>query len=224
MFNSSAGSIPARFADADEPPRTRDIVAQALLASLVLHAVVMAAAIIWRASIALPPIQQEIPVELLTPGQFEAMTAPVPPPETDVDRAAAPQPSIGPPMIAASRMLSAGALADPLSREAREMLPTFNGTERMVQLCNLEAMEQVQAARPDVRPERIVAYAMADLAIHGSTVVANGAAFRSAGRWYNLRFTCGLSASGTEVRSFAFLVGVPVPEAEWEAHNLLVND
>ena len=160
-----------------------DAVARTVLASLALHAALMAGAIAWRSTSSAPPVEAEIPFEYLTPGEFEAITAPAPRPAENAGAAVAgPVRAVPPVMIQATRLLSASALADPRSREARAMLPTFNGTERMVQLCNLEAMEQVHAARPDLRPERIVAYALADLSIRGATIAADGAAFRSGGR------------------------------------------
>ena len=46
-------------------------------------------------------------------------------------------------MIHASRLYAAAALSEPGSRQAREALPTLREDERILQLCNLEAMEQV---------------------------------------------------------------------------------
>jgi hypothetical protein len=61
---------------------------------------------------------------------------------------------------------------------------------------------------------------MADLAIAGDRIRADGAAFLSAGEWYTLRFDCGLSADHATVVSFAFKVGETIPHDQWERHNL----
>ena len=61
---------------------------------------------------------------------------------------------------------------------------------------------------------------MADLAIAGDTIRADGAAFLSAGGWYLIHFECGLSSDHRSVVSFAFNVGDTVPRDAWEAHNL----
>ena len=117
-------------------------------------------------------------------------------------------------------MLSGRALAGPRGREAREMPPGPNDTERMVQLCDLEAMEQVHEWRPDLRPDRVVPYAISVLAVDGGVVRADGAAFRSGRNWYNLRFKCQLAPGHGAVVGFEFLVGEPVPADQWEARNL----
>ncbi|MCB1489526.1 MAG: DUF930 domain-containing protein [Bauldia sp.] len=117
-------------------------------------------------------------------------------------------------------MLSGAALADPRSREARETLPQLESDERMIQICGLEAMEQVHSWRPDFRPDALVAYALSDPTIAGDRIHANGAAFRSEGSWYEISFDCAVSPDHMQVQSFSFRVGDPVPQEEWEAHNL----
>ena len=47
-------------------------------------------------------------------------------------------------MIRPAEMLSAKTLADPRSKQARADLAKFAASERMVQLCNIEAMDQIQ--------------------------------------------------------------------------------
>jgi hypothetical protein len=210
-----------------------DIVTWTVAGSLLAHALILGLAANWRSS-PIPDPEINIPVDLLSPEQYEAETR-----GRDVSSSLAPTPfapSTGEPvnrtaradqpddMIHPARMLSAAALAEPKSRQAREMLPTFEPTERSVQLCNIEAMEQVRAWQPAFRPERIVAYATAEPAIAGDAIHADGAAFFSGGKWYLMRFDCGLSADHESVVSFAFSVGPTIPREAWEAHNLPVGD
>jgi hypothetical protein len=193
-----------------------DSVPRAAAASLVFHALALAVAMIWRGA-AIPSPEVNIPVELLSPEQYEAAT------RGGSEAAANASPgnaSTEPGMIRPTAMLSAAALADPKSRQARAMLPHFDPTERTVQLCDLEAMEQVHAWKPALNPERIVAYATADLAIAGDTIRADGAAFLSGGEWYTMHFDCGLSADHAGVVSFAFKVGDTIPHDRWDADNL----
>ncbi|GLQ78154.1 hypothetical protein GCM10007881_16700 [Mesorhizobium huakuii] len=74
-------------------------------------------------------------------------------------------------------MLSAKTLADPRIRQARADLATFASDERMVQLCNLEAMDQIRRWRADFQPERVVPYATAEEKISGTTIAADGCGF-----------------------------------------------
>jgi cell division septation protein DedD len=199
--------------------------ATGIAASLALHAALLVLAFSLALGQRPPAGERPVSVEILTPQQFEAMTAPppvavpapVPPPAPSPMPA---EPSAEQAMIRPKAMLSAGTLADPRSREARALLSTLDDTERMIQLCGLEAMEQVHAWRDTLRPTAVVAYAMAEAAVSGDRVDAGGAAFRSGGAWYGLSFECRLRPDHAAVSAFAFKVGALVPKEKWEAFNL----
>ncbi|WP_258051839.1 DUF930 domain-containing protein [Mesorhizobium sp. INR15] len=173
--------------------------------------------------------EERVSVDILTPQQFEAATRPPPvlaappTPQPEIQAAPTPPPSApepqlpkAPAMIRPTQMLSAKTLADPRSRQARADLKTFAADERMVQLCNLEAMDQIRRWRADYQPERVVPYATAEEKIAGTTIAANGAAFRSRKNWYGLRFKCQLAQDGESVIGFEFLVGDPVARDKWD--------
>ncbi|BAB47934.1 mlr0330 [Mesorhizobium japonicum MAFF 303099] len=171
--------------------------------------------------------EERVSVDILTPQQFEASTrppapAPLPAPEaqasapTPTPSAPRPTPPTAPTMIRPTEMLSAKTLADPRSRQARADLATFASDERMVQLCNLEAMDQIRRWRADFRPERVVPYATAEEKVRGTTIAADGAAFRSRKNWYSLKFKCRLARDGESVIGFEFLVGDPVARDKWD--------
>jgi hypothetical protein len=189
-----------------------------------LHTVFLALAVSVALSPRAPPSERSVAVEILTPEQFEAMTAPRDPVVAPAAPAPVPKAPAPPPteetMIRPTAMLSAGTLANPRSREARALLATLDDTERMIQLCDLEAMEQVHAWRAALKPTLVVAYATAEVEVSGDVVDAGGAAFRSGDAWYNLRFRCRLGSDHSTVAAFEFLVGAPVPPEEWEARNL----
>ncbi|ACI55967.1 protein of unknown function DUF930 [Rhizobium leguminosarum bv. trifolii WSM2304] len=124
----------------------------------------------------------------------------------------------------ASRLFSDKVLADPRSRGARQALRGLAGSERKLQLCDLEALEQARRARPDMRPDALAPYAMAPEKVGGNSVEVRGGAFRSKGKWYNIQFKCGLDAGSGKVMSFAFLVGDAIPQGEWQAHDLVADD
>jgi hypothetical protein len=131
------------------------------------------------------------------------------------------QPRLSPSgMIKATRMLSEQWLADPRSQEARKTLPLLAADERLEQLCAIEAMAQINAWKSTLRPDRLVAYAMAETKLSRNALLADGAAFHSDQGWYNVKFKCDLSADHTKVVSFEFVVGDVVPRSEWARHNL----
>ncbi len=181
---------------------------------------------------------EKILVQILTPQQFEAATEPAvlqtdaetpqpvhatPSPDRFTGRPVSlpipPKPK-GTGMIKVTKILSGTVLEDPRSRQARLALRQLSDIDRREQLCNLEAMEQVQAWNGDYEPERLVAYAMADTLVTGNVVQADGAAFRSKRKWYNLKYRCEVTADLVTVTAFEFSVGDPIPRKDWDAHYL----
>ena len=126
-------------------------------------------------------------------------------------------------LIAATKLYSDKLLADRHNRSAREAMKTLAPDERIIQLCDIEAMEQVRRAKTALRPDYVIAYAMADLKVSAHQVDAEGAAFFSHRNWYGLKFRCDVSADDSRIVSFAFLVGQPIPKSEWASHNLTAD-
>lgn len=203
-------------------------------ASLLFHALLTVALLLSPAAPKLMQIPDAgVAVDILTPQQFHAAVDPKPQPiaspRSEVSAPVMPE-STAPPqdvarksapgMIVARTMLSEKKLADPRSSQARRELATFADSERIVQLCNLEAMDQVEAWRSDFHPDRLVAYARSDVKMSGEKIVADGAAFRSRGGWYDIRFKCEVTPDHTKVAAFEFQVGAPVPRKDWEELNL----
>ncbi|MBP2488489.1 DUF930 domain-containing protein [Rhizobium leguminosarum] len=126
--------------------------------------------------------------------------------------------------VEARQLFSDKVLADPRSRRAREALHGLAGSERNLQLCDLEAMEQVRRAQPAMAPDALAPYAMAAEKVSGNSVEVKGGAFRSKRKWYNIQFKCELDAGSGKIASFAFLVGDAIPQGEWQEHNLVAED
>jgi hypothetical protein len=199
----------------------------ALLVSAAAHILLALALKLFPACSIEPPPVESIIVEFVSPAETEVARVgretgeapPIPPSPPALpppaDLLAAPEP-----MLHATRILSEASLADPQNRLARQALRTLAGDERMEQLCGIEAMDQVHAWRDAFEPDRLVAYAMAPTFVSGNAIKADGAAFRSNRRWYNLRFRCELTPDRRKVAAFEFLVGDPIPADVWEAHNL----
>jgi hypothetical protein len=85
----------------------------------------------------------------------------------------------------------------------------------MVQLCDLEAMEQIHAWKGELNPELLVPYATANEQMSGTTIVADGAAFLSGHRWYGARYDCTLSRDGQHVVALRFQVEDEIPQDRW---------
>jgi hypothetical protein len=127
-------------------------------------------------------------------------------------------------MVKPGRMLSGQELASPRNRSARLEMSRMAPEERAIQLCNVEAMAQIAAWKTALRPDSLVAYAMADIVVSGETLVADGAAFRSRRNWYAVHFRCTLRPDHAEVDGFEFRVGDPIPRRLWADHALGDDD
>lgn len=203
--------------------------------SVALHLAILAAAImLLRAPVHERAEERRVNVEIVDARLFEP--PPVPeetPADPDTARFAPEQepealpetlPETRPDgLIVAHTLRSGTVLDDPRSADAKAALPLMKSDERMLQLCSIEALEQVASLGDDYTPDLIVSYAMDDVRLKGDTARAPGAAVRSRGQWYNLRFECQVTPDLEHVAAFAFKLGDEIPEAEWESHNLVVG-
>jgi hypothetical protein len=106
----------------------------------------------------------------------------------------------------------------------RQTLTQFADSERIVQLCNIEGLEQIKRSEPDYAPDALVAYAMSDPLSSGLTLTAAGGAFRSRRKWYGVSLRCTVAPDYQGVTAFEFTVGDAIPQDQWEAHNLNAED
>ena len=139
---------------------------------------------------------------------------------------ALPKPMVSgpPPLTQATELFSAKTLASPRSRKARQLLGTLSGGERNLQLCNLEALEQVSRSRPGSAPDLVAPYAMKPEKVKGNSIEVDGGAFRSKRNWFNIRFHCEVDPQGKTVTAFAFAIGDAIPKDLWQEHNLVAED
>ncbi|MBE1506038.1 hypothetical protein H4W29_003219 [Rhizobium viscosum] len=137
-----------------------------------------------------------------------------------------PKPVIpGPPQLTqANELFSAKTLASPRSRQALKMLATLSGGERNLQLCNLEALEQINRSRPGSKADLVAPYAMKPERVSGSSVEVEGGAFRSKRNWFSIRFHCEVDPAGKAVTAFAYAIGDAIPKDLWQEHNLVAED
>ncbi|MDB5538170.1 MAG: hypothetical protein JWQ65_3045 [Devosia sp.] len=212
-----------------------------LVASALLHAALLALLLHQAKTLPEAPPEHSIAIDLVTAAQYAAATAIpaiVTAPTSRASLAQSPPkalqvtpPSPVPPtsvlpsgMVHPTHLLGASVLAEPASKEVRETLPLLGGDERKVQLCNIEALAQIHAADAKLDPDILVAYAMADMDVSATGVVADGGAFRSKRQWYGFKFRCDVSADLKSVTDFSFVIGEPIPKDQWESHDLTADD
>lgn len=175
-----------------------------------------------------PRAPRSISVDVLSSAEFAAISEPQPPAAPPVPPIlpglapalpATPDAPSPPPRdpapagetIRATRMYAGDLLAEPASANLRRAMGTLATDERLVQLCDIEAMAQVRAARPEFDPDMVVAYAMAPTGLRDGALIADGAAFRSRREWYGLKFRCEGLPDLSGVADFSFSVGELIP-------------
>ncbi|WP_243369416.1 DUF930 domain-containing protein [Microvirga solisilvae] len=196
-------------------------------ASLLLHALLLLALGSLLAPRILPALIESIPVEIWSPEDWAIVGTPssesVPSEMREATPAlaqpGAPMPQ-SPDPIRATTMLSSAALAHPQSRAMRTALERMDEETRLEQLCGIEAMAQIAAHLQAFKPDRIVAYAKADVRLARNILIADGAAFRSGREWHEVKFTCEFGANRRNVQAFEFTVGNAIPKRDWERYNL----
>lgn len=203
------------------------------LASFGLHGALLALLLIGPNIQRLRPVMpRSIAVEIVSAAQFAALLKPAevpeasPPPAATTTPDATPNAPTAPAAKPSTRTISAtdfyagSLLAEPASEALRDGMKTLDGSERLVQLCSIEAIEQIRHARPEYDPDTVVAYAMADMAMRDGALIADGAAFRSRREWYEVHFSCAAAADFSTVERFEFSVGDFIPHEQWDAHYL----
>lgn len=102
---------------------------------------------------------------------------------------------------------------------ARKMSPR----DRIMQLCSIEALEQVRNKRPGSFPDLLVPFGRSGGVISDYGLNASGGAFRSKSNWYNLDFKCTVDSSRSKVVTFSLVIGKAVPKSDWNARRLIVD-
>lgn len=215
-----------------------------IAASAAMHALLLIALLHGVAPLPETAQQRSVAVDIITAAQYAAAIAAPPqalaltspdrlaPEEPIVGRpAATPAPVTAPPpqthssaMVHATHLQAASVLAEPASKAVRDTLPLLGSDDRVVQLCNIEALAQIHTADTRLVPDILVAYAMADMEVANHMVDADGAAFRSQKQWYGFKFHCEVAADFKSVTDFSFAIGEPIPRDEWESHDLTAED
>lgn len=173
-----------------------------------------------------------IAVELLSEADYAMLVAPAPaalpqlsPPEPTPSVQTAPETvAAADGMVAATEFFATDILNDPSHREVQQNFPLLASREQVIQLCNIEALEQLRSHGVADNPDALVGYAFDGIAVAGLSLEADGGAFRAAGQWYRIRYRCEVAPDIRSVSRFAYVVGALVPESQWEVHFLNSDD
>ncbi|HMF68384.1 MAG TPA: DUF930 domain-containing protein [Phyllobacterium sp.] len=119
--------------------------------------------------------------------------------------------------------LAAFALRPALAMNSTEEagLKKLDPQTRLEQRCDVEAMERIRKDEGKFNPDKVLAYAFADPTMADHAIKTRGAAFRSRGEWYHLKYKCETSADNMNVVGFKYTIGELVPKRDWSQHLLV---
>lgn len=112
------------------------------------------------------------------------------------------------------RLYSKDALSDPRVKQA---LGKLSPTDRVIQICSIEALEQIRRQQPGAFPDML---ARAGGSVSNSGLTVSNGAFRSRAQWYGVDFKCQVNAEAMSIQSFSYAIGHAIPESEWGARQL----
>lgn len=88
------------------------------------------------------------------------------------------------------------------------------GDRKRETLCHDAAKSEIKKSRPELNPDVVISSAIVGSEAAANVIVANGAAFRSEGRWYNFKFRCEADPFEEKLLAFDYLIGPAFPEGE----------
>ena len=91
---------------------------------------------------------------------------------------------------------------------------------RLEQRCDAEVLDRISHDDHNYKADRVVAYAFSTPEVNADAIRSPGAAFRSKGQWYRLKFKCETAPDHMEVLQFRYRIGDEIPETDWAKYNL----
>lgn len=119
-----------------------------------------------------------------------------------------------PKLSLARHIYSKDTLSDPRVQQAIGKLPP---QDRIVQICGIEALEQVRHHRPGTFPDMLAP--SAGVVSETSFTIRDGA-FRSRAKWYSIDFQCHVDTKAMKITDFSYSIGTAIPEDQWDSRQL----
>ena len=110
--------------------------------------------------------------------------------------------------------------ANAMDSALRAGLLKLDPETRLEQRCDAEVLDRISHDDHSYKADRVVAYAFATPQMSADAIRSTGAAFRSKGQWYRLKFKCQTGPDHMEVLQFRYKIGDEIPESDWAKYNL----
>ena len=123
-------------------------------------------------------------------------------------------------LCSALAILAIAGPAHAMDSALRAGLLKLDPQTRLEQRCDAEVLDRITHDNHQYKADRVVAYAFATPEMTADSIRSSGAAFRSKGEWYRLKFKCETAPDHMEVLDFKYRIGAEIPKDEWTKYNL----
>jgi hypothetical protein len=110
--------------------------------------------------------------------------------------------------------------ANAMDSALRAGLMKLDPQTRLEQRCDAEVLDRITHDDRKFKADRVVAYAFATPEMGTDAIKSPGAAFRSKGQWYRLKFKCQTGPDHMQVLQLRYRIGDEIPETDWAKYNL----
>jgi len=117
----------------------------------------------------------------------------------------------------AEALYSGQTLSNPHVQQALGKLPP---RDRIIQICSIEALEQIRHQRPGTFPD---VFAPGDGRTTDTSFNVDNGAFRTRGSWISMRFECEVELAKMAVTQFHYLIGGAIPRDQWTVRQFPVD-
>lgn len=122
--------------------------------------------------------------------------------------------------IAAMASLTLAFPANAMDNALRAGLLKLDPQTRLEQRCDAEVLDRITHDDRKYKADRVVAYAFSTPEMSADAIKSPGAAFRSKGQWYRLKFKCQTGPDHMEILQLRYRIGDEIPETDWAKYNL----
>ncbi len=102
----------------------------------------------------------------------------------------------------------------------RKQFERLDSQTRLEEVCDTEVMLRINRDNPELRVDKVVAYTFKPPIEKNDQVAADGAVFRSRGKWFRLQYRCQTGPRHFDVQSLSYQIGDEVDKALWRRYYL----
>jgi len=91
---------------------------------------------------------------------------------------------------------------------------------RLEEVCDTEVTLRINQDNPQLSVDKVVAYTFKRPAEAHNSLNAEGAVFRSRGRWFHLEYRCQTGPRHMDVHSLSYNIGAEIDRSQWRRYYL----